>query len=102
MNKMTKVVLSALMLGVMAPTGSLYANMGHHKMGSEKHLKKMTKKLDLTAEQQDKVKKLMDEKMQKMEEIRKNFHDQLRAVLTEEQQKKWDAKMEKHRKRHQQ
>ena len=102
MKNRAKVVLLGLVvgLGIVIAGGRLYAHEGHRKMNAEKHLKKMTKKLSLTAEQQDQVKKLLEEKKQKMEEIGKSFHEQLRNLLTDDQKKKWDADEAKEEKEH--
>jgi protein CpxP len=82
---------------------------GHHQMPSvDEQLKHMTKKLDLTADQQPKIKAILDDQHAKMEalhndssvaredkwskmgEIHQNSATQIKAVLTEDQQKKFD------------
>ena len=82
---------------------------GHHQMPSvDEQLKHMTKKLDLTADQQPKVKAILDdqhakmealhndsstsreEKFPKMREIRENSDTQIKTILNEDQQKKFD------------
>jgi periplasmic protein CpxP/Spy len=80
----------------------------HHEMDPARRAQHLTKKLDLTADQQSKVQGLLqDEKTQmqslkqdtsgsqqdrraKFMEVHKNTDDQIRAILTPEQQKKWD------------
>ena len=75
--------------------------------GSEKHMKHLSKKLKLSADQEVQIKKIMDEKMQKMEETgkqseayHKEFMEKVEAVLNEEQKIKFGKKMGKHRKHH--
>ena len=80
----------------------------HHEMDPAKRTQHLTKKLNLTADQQSKVQALLqDEKTQmqsmmqdtsgsqqdrraKFMEVHKNTDDQIRATLTPDQQKKWD------------
>jgi Spy/CpxP family protein refolding chaperone len=82
---------------------------GHRQMPSaDEQLKHMTKKLDLTADQQPKIKSILDDqhakmealhndssmsredKFPKMREIRENSDTQIKAILNEDQQKKFD------------
>jgi len=81
---------------------------GHHKGPRAENLKFLTEKLSLTPDQQAKVKVIIedekkagaavrgdaaldkDAKRAKMMEIRKSHREQIRAVLTPEQQKKLD------------
>ena len=102
MNNKAKVVLLGLVVGfgMDVSGGRLYAHEGHGKMNVEKHLKKMTKKLTLTADQQAQIKKLLEDKKQKMEEVGKSFHEQLRNLLTDDQKKKWDSDEAKEEKEH--
>jgi periplasmic protein CpxP/Spy len=78
------------------------------------HLEKLTKKLDLTKEQQDKILPIIEEKHQKMEglhqqmkEMRKEAMGKIEAELTPEQQTKWtemqeerEAKMKEYKEKH--
>ncbi len=89
----------------------------HHEMDPAKRTQHLTKKLNLTADQQTKVQSILqDEKTQmqnmmqdtstpqqdrraKFMDVHKNADDQIRAVLTSDQQKKWDdmqSKREEH------
>jgi Spy/CpxP family protein refolding chaperone len=88
---------------------------GHHQMPSvDDQLKHMTKKLNLTDEQQPKVKAILDDQHAKMEalhndssvemqdkfvkmrEIHENSSTQIKALLTPDQQKKFDEMQKEH------
>lgn len=65
------------------------------------HLEKLTKKLSLTQEQQDKILPIIEDKHQKMEalhaqmkEIRQQAMGKIEAELTPEQQAKWKEMQE--------
>jgi periplasmic protein CpxP/Spy len=92
-----------------AQGGEMGHGGGHHQMPSaDEQLKHMTKKLDLTADQQPKIKAILDDqhakmealhndssmsredKFPKMREIHENSNTQIKAVLNEDQQKKFD------------
>jgi len=80
-----------------------------------RHLEMLTKRLDLTAEQQEQVKSIQqdtsqqmmalrndntlsqDQRRSRMMDIRKSSQDRIRAVLTEEQKPKFDAMQSKMR-----
>lgn len=80
----------------------------HREMDPAKRTQHLTKKLDLTADQQSKVQSILQDEKTRMQnnmqdtstskqdrrakfmEVHKNADDQIRAVLTPEQQKKWD------------
>lgn len=78
------------------------------------HLEKLTEKLSLTQEQQDKILPIIEEKHQKMEdlfkqmkEIRHEAMGKIEAELNPEQQEKWKdmqekrkEKMKQHKKEH--
>ncbi len=57
----------------------------------EKRLQRMTETLDLTGEQQAQLKTLMAERHQAMQQQRREYQQQLKAVLTEAQWQKWQA-----------
>jgi protein CpxP len=72
----------------------------HHKWGNR--LDQMTKTLDLTPEQQAKIRPILDqtksqiatareESRQRMKAIRDNVRLQIRPLLSQAQQQKWDA-----------
>ncbi|MBA3913909.1 MAG: hypothetical protein H0X25_08675 [Acidobacteriales bacterium] len=89
------------------------------RMSSEDHLKILTEKLNLTEDQQAKLKPVLEDeskqmdaihedralapadKRAKMQEIHESFAGQVNAVLTPEQQEKWkqmrQQMMEKHK-----
>ena len=60
------------------------------------HLTTMTKELDLTAEQQNKVRGIFEEQSTKFKAIHEETKQRLQAILTPEQQKKF-ADMHFHR-----
>ena len=72
----------------------------HHKWGNA--LEHMTKTLDLTPDQQSKIRPILEqakpqmkaarqESKEKMKAIRDNVRSQIRPLLTPAQQQKWDA-----------
>ena len=76
-------------------------NRPHHRQWGNS-LEHMTKTLDLTADQQAKIRPILDqakpqiaaarqESRQKMKTIRDNIRSQIRPLLTQPQQQKWDA-----------
>jgi len=91
----------------------------HHRRGgkqdSQKHLQKLTKELNLSADQQAKVKSILDDQQQqfstirqdsslskqdkhaKMEQVHDSSASQVRAVLNPDQQTKFDAMLAKHK-----
>jgi Spy/CpxP family protein refolding chaperone len=75
-------------------------NRWQHKHGNR--LEHLTKALDLTPDQQAKVKAIFEqakpqlqaarqEAKQKVQAVRENIHSQIRPILTPAQQQKWDA-----------
>jgi len=82
--------------------------MGRGPMTPQAELDRLTKELDLTKDQQDKIKPILEDQQKqmqalredtstaqqdrftKMRDIRKSHMDQVRAVLTSEQQTKFD------------
>jgi periplasmic protein CpxP/Spy len=97
-----------------APGGEMGGHGGAHRQmpSTDEQLKHMTKKLDLTADQQPKVKAILDDqhakmealhndssmsredKFPKMREIHENSNTQIKAILTDDQQKKFDKMQE--------
>jgi periplasmic protein CpxP/Spy len=74
--------------------GAVWA--GDHGKGHdpEYYLEKLTEKLSLTQEQQDKILPIMEEKHQKMKDMREQAMGQIEALLTPEQQEKWKTMLE--------
>ena len=93
---------SALMIG---PGTAGAGGDGHgYKHDPQSRLEKLTKKLDLTKEQQDNILPILQDKHQKMEalhnqmkEVRQNAWGQIEAQLTPEQQEKLQKSREKRR-----
>jgi Spy/CpxP family protein refolding chaperone len=90
-------VASLFGCAVILGTGVVWADGDDHgyKHDPQSQLEKMTKKLDLTKEQQDKILPILQDKHQKMEalhnqmkEMRQNAMSQIEAQLTPEQQEK--------------
>jgi len=87
--------------GVSWADGDKHGGYGHDP---KSHVEYLTKKLDLTKEQQEKILPIMEDKHQKMEalhnqmkEIRQQAMGKIEAELTPDQQKKWQE-MQKERK----
>ena len=93
-----------------APTGPPPGQMGGGpRGGGARQLEMLTKRLDLTADQQTKVKAIdedtgkqmmtlrndtslsQDDRRSKMMDIRKSSQDKIRAILTDDQKTKYDA-----------
>lgn len=93
----------------------------HHRMNSERQLKRMTKKLDLSSEQQTQIKPILDsndqqmqqlwqdksmskaDRQQKMMDIHQDTSSKIEAVLNDTQKQKYEAmqaKMKEHRMNH--
>ncbi len=103
---------SALIVGAGAAWGG---GGGHgHKHDPKSKMERMTKKLDLTQEQQDKILPILQDKHQKMEalhnqmkDVRENATAQVEAQLTPEQKEKFQksreerkAKMKEYKEKH--
>lgn len=87
---------------------------GHRHFDPEKRTERMTKELKLTSDQQPKVLDILkseqsqmeslrsdtstsqDDRRSKMMDIHKSSNDQIRALLTPDQQKKFDAMQARH------
>lgn len=106
-------LLTGLLLG--AAVGIWAAPSRHHGHfeDGKRHglmMKGLYRKLDLTSEQRAQVDKILEESRQKIkslraestprfEEIRKEAHKKIRAILTPEQQKKFEEMEERREKR---
>jgi periplasmic protein CpxP/Spy len=95
--------------------GGKHHHRGGGKHNSQKHLQKLTKELNLSADQQAKVKSILDDQQQqfttirqdsslskadkkaKMEQVHDSSASQVRAILNPDQQTKFDAMMAKHK-----
>ena len=107
-NQMTKdgrtlwvsrlIVVGLFGCAVFLGTGAVWADGGGHgyKHDPQSQLEKMTKKLELTKEQQEKILPILQGKHEKMEalhkqmkEMRENAMSQIEAQLTPEQQEKF-------------
>jgi Spy/CpxP family protein refolding chaperone len=93
---------SALVFG--APTAWADGDGHGYKHDPQSRLEHMTKKLDLTQEQQDKILPILQDKHQKMEalhnqmkEVRENAMAQVEAQLNPEQKEKYQKSREEHK-----
>ena len=89
-------------------SGTVWADGDGHgyKHDPQSQLEKMTKKLDLTKEQQDNILPILQDKHEKMEalhnqmkEMRQNAMAQIEAQLTPEQQEKFQKSREERKKK---
>jgi Spy/CpxP family protein refolding chaperone len=68
--------------------------------GGGKYMQKLTSELNLSADQQSKIKAIMMDNRAKMKQERDNVRQQVRATLTPEQQTKFDAMKASHMHKH--
>ena len=104
---MFRLIVAGLFGSAMAlATGAAWADGDDHgyKHDPQSQLEKMTKKLDLTKEQQDKILPILQEKHQKMEalhnqmkEVREQAMTQIEAQLNPEQKEKFQKSREERR-----
>jgi periplasmic protein CpxP/Spy len=94
----------------MAP-GQGGGQMGHGPMSADQRLQMLTKRLNLTADQQEKIKPMLEsesqqmqalhqdsslsheDRMSKMQQIRQSTNEQIKSTLTSEQQQKFQEMM---------
>ena len=105
----SRLLASSLMSTAMVlSVGGAWAGGGGHGYTHDpkSKLERMTKKLDLTQEQQDKILPILEDKHQKMEalhnqmkEMRQNAISQIEAQLTPEQQEKFQKSREDRKKK---
>lgn len=90
--------LSVVALWV-APLGADCGVCGQAKKGDpeqrrtemqEKHLGWLSEELKLTEDQKNQVKPILEEKANKMDALRDETHEKIKAVLTEDQKKSFD------------
>jgi Spy/CpxP family protein refolding chaperone len=129
--RMKKVLICALLAIAMACLGTaLYAQdsmsqgqgmgqggpggMHHMPMSPDQRLQRMTQQLNLTADQQQKIKPILEQeqqqmqtlhgdtsmsqqdRMSKMQQIRQGTNDQIKSVLNPDQQQKFTQMQERH------
>lgn len=82
-----------LSICLMGGAASVQANKSPEEMQEkmEDHLKKMTKDLNLTVEQQQTVRSALQEKTDAMKAAQDKAHEKIRAALTPEQAQKFDT-----------
>jgi periplasmic protein CpxP/Spy len=118
------IVLTALAIAVAIGGASAWAqtgegmagSMGGHgqPMSADQRLQMMTKQLNLTADQQEKIKPMLEsqnqqmqalhqdtslsqeDRMSKMRQIRQNTNDQIKSVLDADQQQKFQEMNSRH------
>ncbi len=96
MNK--KLTLIGLILSLTMSLSAFAAEEYHHGGDSSARVEHLTKVLDLTADQQVKVKAIFDKQQEDMKAIHEAAKTSLQAVLTKEQSAKLDAAHEEHKK----
>ncbi len=116
-------VHGALAMAVVCGGATAYAQMGgqgggggmhgqHQPPSPEQRLKMLTQQLNLTSDQQEKVKPILEdeskqmeslrsdssltqqERRSKMQEIRQNTNSQIKPILTSDQQTQWQQMMD--------
>ena len=117
------IVLTALAMALALVGGSAWAQMGPGAAGPGAHgqpmsvdqrLQMMTKQLNLTADQQQKIKPLLEsqsqqmqalhqdtslsqeDRMSKMQQIRQSTNEQIKSSLNPDQQQKFEEMMSRH------
>lgn len=101
-----------------APTPNQHAGVQHNGESVDQHLQMLSEKLNLTDDQEAKLKPIVQDLMQqtkavhddsslspeqkrtKMKSIHESFHDQINAVLTPEQQTKFKQMQREHMGKH--
>ncbi|MGR9054065.1 MAG: Spy/CpxP family protein refolding chaperone [Gammaproteobacteria bacterium] len=87
MNK--KIVVTVMALALPLAVVAFPGGGGHFK-GPGHRLEWMAEKLDLTAEQKDKLEVIFKDEREKLQVIRKETHSRMQEVLTPEQMTKLD------------
>ncbi|MCX7068743.1 MAG: hypothetical protein NTW85_13775 [Methylococcales bacterium] len=95
MNK--KLTLIGLILSLTMSLSTFAAEEYHHGGDSAARVEHLTKVLDLTADQQVKVKAIFDKQQEDMKAVHEATKTSLQAVLTPEQSAKLDAAHEEHK-----
>lgn len=72
------------------------AEFDGHKGRFHKNSEEMFKKLNLSPEQKSQIEKIMDQKRENMKAEREKTHEAIKALLTPEQQTKFDECMKNH------
>ncbi len=118
-------VLTALAMALTIVGASAWAQMGpqagpggHGPMSPDQRLQMMTKQLNLTADQQEKIKPMLESQSQqmqalhqdtslsqedrisKMQQIRQSTNEQIKSVLNSDQQQKFEEMMSRHGRGH--
>ena len=85
---MKKILISSAF--ALAAVMSAPSMAGEHmdKEHGEKHMQRMTERLDLTPEQQEQVKSIYQEQMQKHKQIKEEGKKRMSEVLNDEQEQK--------------
>ncbi|MEO8253012.1 MAG: autotransporter outer membrane beta-barrel domain-containing protein [Flavobacterium sp.] len=105
---MKKLIITALLV----VSASAFAQNGNKRpqMNPEKRVERMTTQLNLDAKQQEQLKEIYTEEAknretqkdvsrEEMMAQRKKSNEKIKAILTPEQSKKWEAEQEKMRQR---
>jgi Spy/CpxP family protein refolding chaperone len=113
MNKNRRIVIGSLLFGLAVTLTARPALAQEHRATVESRLEEMSKQLNLTDDQKEKLKPILqdeakqlqavqndtalshDQKMAKSKEIRQAHKSQINGVLTPDQQKKWEEMKKK-------
>ncbi|SDS62406.1 hypothetical protein SAMN05216421_1865 [Halopseudomonas xinjiangensis] len=85
---MKKILIASAFALATAISAPSMANTGMDKEHGERHMQRLTEKLDLTSEQQEQVRNIYQEQMQKHKEIKEQGKQRMSEVLNDEQEKK--------------
>lgn len=95
---MRKTIVAIILCGLLVPT-TILAGSKHHGH----HLDRLTEGLGLSEEQKGQIEIIFKEQHEKHKALREEGKERISAVLTPEQQEKFEAKREermKHKRRH--
>jgi periplasmic protein CpxP/Spy len=96
--RLSLLALAPLWLGTSLVLAEMHGHKHGHEMG-EKKMEKMTKELNLTAEQQSAIEAAQKEKMEKMKAAHDEYDAKVMGVLNDEQKKKYSEWKEKRKER---
>jgi K+/H+ antiporter YhaU regulatory subunit KhtT len=106
MRNLSKMMALTLLAVVTGFTASASAGKCPYHYDIDKKMSKLTKKLDLNADQQAKVRSILQEKQKKLDEMCKQMmtlkddtHQKMEAVLNADQKAKFEKMMSKHNKK---
>lgn len=90
MKNQTMKMMGWALVGLLLAVPAFAEHGGKQGWDSEKRIKKMAQRLNLTEEQQTEMKKIYEEKQQEMKALHEKYQQKIQALLTEEQKKKFE------------